>query len=488
MKVIKGILLLILGTCGLRADDLLKTDANALEAAAKEEADKAKEEADKAAAEKAKAEADKAEADRLAAQAEKAKADAEQAEADKLAAKAEADKVKADKAKAEAKKIEDAKLAAAKAEEAKKHEAAAPKIDTAKIEAQKAELAKQEAAKVEAVRLEAAKNAEVVKAQEALLESSKEEQAKLEAKRLEEIKAEALKKEKLKQELKPKSAEQLEEEKKEGETLLSLDTLGAEDEGNWLLKRVWWEQAESTFEKIITLNNQILEPQMEYFNSRKTTDKAIDNLFRKIGYEHGELDEMISYFLNDVLSEREKVGDLTVSERDFIALLNEKKADLEQLKLDIAALAELETKIDEALMQVVLQVNKCRDYEKSSWNDFKEIGRVLNDKKAKALFYQIEGNYKNIQNIVNYIKVDLKKYFEGLLNKASELSDTIISKIDLLEKEGINIKDDFAKIKRYEEQRELEAEMKKKRAEEIKPKAKPTGWFSSITNWFKSFF
>ncbi len=268
----------------------------------------------------------------------------------------------------------------------------------------------------------------------------------------------------------------------------TLDTLSVEDEGNWLLKRVWWEQAEATFEKIINLNNQMLQPQMEYFNRKNEANKAVEEMFRKIGFQYGELHEMLNYFLESVSKEREAVGILSTEERDFLNLVNGKRQELENLQTDLNSLNELETKFNEVLNQLAAQINKCREYEKNAWNDFKEIGRILNDKKAKALFYQIEGYLKNVQSIFNYINVDLKKYFDGLLDKADKLATSILSKIEELNNQGFNIKEEYQKIKQIEEQREIEAALKKRKAEEgVKPKPKQ-GWLDSIIGWFKSFY
>lgn len=272
--------------------------------------------------------------------------------------------------------------------------------------------------------------------------------------------------------------------KKREEKIPPIDTL-KEEGGNWLLKRVWYEQAEAKFEEIINKNDQIIEPQMDYFNKRNESSKTLGATFRKIGYAQGELEEMLSYFLNSLFQERKDEGALTIEERQFMDLLKEKKRDLEQLKLDLASLADLDTSIDDVLVQVVNQVNKCRDYEKKAWKDFKEIGIILSDKKAKVLFYQIESDQKNIQNIANYLTGDLKTYFDELLDKAQKLADSIVSQVEKLRQDGINIKENFEKIKKAEELRAVrELEAKKKLETDKSMPRKKEGWLDTVSGWF----
>lgn len=265
------------------------------------------------------------------------------------------------------------------------------------------------------------------------------------------------------------------------EKIPPIDTLKDEEGGNWLLKRVWYEQAESKFEEIINKNDQIIEPQMNFFNKRNESSKNLGVIFRKIGYAQGELEEMLSFFLNNILQERKVEGGLSLEERQFIDLTKEKKRELEQLKLDLASLADLDTSIDDVLVQVVAQVNKCREYEKRAWKDFKEIGIILNDKKAKVYFYQIESDLKNIQNIFNYLVGDLKNYFDGLLDKTQKLAESVASQVDKLKSAGINVKESFEKIKKAEEIRAIKA-IEDKKHPPVKKVEK--GWGDTIAGWF----
>jgi hypothetical protein len=195
--------------------------------------------------------------------------------------------------------------------------------------------------------------------------------------------------------------------------------------------------------------------------------------------------------------ERQLEGDLSLQERQFIDLLNEKKSEIEKLKRDLEILESQDALIEDALTELINQINKSREYERKAWSDFKEIGRVLNDKKAKVLFYQIDASLKNVQNILNYAKGDLNNFFDTILSRAKSLLDSISAQVNSLSKEGLNLKEKFEEYKKLDEQKEQESKKRKEdieKSEKTKSKKKK-GWLETIgewviapIDWIKSFF
>lgn len=290
--------------------------------------------------------------------------------------------------------------------------------------------------------------------------------------------------------LAPNISEKPAAKKERQEIMSSINTLDVEEEGNWLLKRVWWEQAEQTFEKIISLNDDVIKLQIDYISKRSELDKKLGDLFRKLGFDQGEISEILEYFLNHLSKQREAEG-LVPDERDLVDILNLKKDEIEKLKSDLNSLGDLETTIDDVINQLVDQVNKSREYEKNAWKDFKEIGRVLNDKKAKTLFYQIEADLKNIQNIKTYLSEDLKKYYQDLLNNVDKTSNLIVVKINDLEKESGTLKEKFEKLQQQDEirkQSEFENKLKKESQDKQRKPKKEKSWFGNIWDKVTSIF
>src|SRR3990167_18644 len=262
-----------------------------------------------------------------------------------------------------------------------------------------------------------------------------------------------------------------------------LETIETADQGNWVLKRVWWEQAEETFEKIIQLNDQIVQSQINLVTNRNDFDKKIDLLFNKVGIEQSDIESVISYLLE--LQSQETDSETLKEELDVINKVNSKKEELDKIKNDLSEMGKQDNLISESLIQLMHLVNECRQYERKSWDNFKEIGRVLSDETAKTLYYQIEANYKNVDSINEYINGKLGDFIHKTLNSLNQLSEQIISLITQLDEQGFNLKD----LKQKHE----EAIEKKKRIQELKdqeaasPKKKvSTGFFASIGGWFIS--
>ena len=202
----------------------------------------------------------------------------------------------------------------------------------------------------------------------------------------------------------------------------TLNTLGQDDSGNWVLKRVWWEKAEKVFGTIMSYNSQVSDQQMNYFGARNDVDKQLDEGKRKLNLSLLDISKVISYLLG-------LVGSETVSEADeagnsFKGTVLENKEKLESLQADIELLHKLDEDLDSVIVKVIDQTHKCSDYEAKAWEDFKQIGRVLNDMKAKELYGQVVNYRKNIKAVLSYLQNDLKSSFDALMAQAkNKISD-----------------------------------------------------------------
>lgn len=281
-------------------------------------------------------------------------------------------------------------------------------------------------------------------------------------------------------------SEEIYEQESEEDQMIesSLDTIDALDEGNWVLKRVWWEQAEAAFEKIIQLNDKIMQLQMNLVTDRNNHDREFNNLFKQIGLEQNQIVSFIDYLLEANLSEDDQKSK---EEYEILDKVESKKADFEKIKEDLTKFVELDNLISESLIQLMQLVNKCRDYETKSWEDFKEIGRVLNDEKAKELFYEVEADYKNVESIYNYINSELHNYMNSNLNEMGVLAKDTVDALAKLDDEDLSLKSLVEKHKEAVETKKRLAELKEQEA--LNKKAQPKkskGFFSGIANWFSS--
>jgi hypothetical protein len=256
----------------------------------------------------------------------------------------------------------------------------------------------------------------------------------------------------------------------------TLNTLGADDSGNWVLKRVWWEKAEDAFGKIMALNLQIAQQQMEYFSARNEIDKELDGRKRELILTFDDLEKTITHLLG-LVEKTESLGELDLKNDSFRASVLENKDQLIKLKDDLSKLSKLDSEMDQAIINVIDQVQKCNDYEARAWEDFKQIGRVLNDELAKSLYYQVVNYRKNIKMILRYLKSDLHPSFEGLMARAVTLLDEIKKTVVQLRENGIDLVYESKMIHegaRYSEQAEAQSHSQKP--------VKKTGIWGAVQN------
>lgn len=224
----------------------------------------------------------------------------------------------------------------------------------------------------------------------------------------------------------------------------SLNTIGVDDSGNWVQKRVSWEKAEQEFGKAMALVAQVIQQQLVYFSARNEIDKQLDAGKCALSLNMADLTKTVSHLLNMTEILDINIGKLDNSQKNsFRANILENKDHLLALKADLDRLIQLDVDMDNVIIKVIDQVQKCSEYEAKAWEGFKQIGRVLSDDTAKTLYYQVANYRKNIKLVLNYLKIDLKLAFDGLI-ESSKLKLTDVSKnITVLHDNGIDLAYEF---------------------------------------------
>jgi hypothetical protein len=223
----------------------------------------------------------------------------------------------------------------------------------------------------------------------------------------------------------------------------TLNTLGSDDSGNWVLKRVWWEKAEKAFGKAMAYNSQISEQQMDYFGARNDIDKQLDEEKRRLSLSIGDISKTVSYLLG-MVDDNEKLAEIDeYQEKTFKGTVLESREKLVLLQTNIALIQKLDADMDSVVAKVIDQTYKCNDYESKAWADFKQIGRVLNDEKAKELYYQVRNYRKNIKSVLEYLQQDLKISFDSLTNQAKKKIKEVQATVNELHDAGVNLAYEF---------------------------------------------
>jgi len=262
-----------------------------------------------------------------------------------------------------------------------------------------------------------------------------------------------------------------------------------QNSGNWVLKKAFWEQAEVAFGNIIDVNDSILKSQLDYFAGRNHADKQVEEILKVSGAEKSELVEFIKYLL-DLITYTGSLSDLELKLQNLSITYKEK---LETIQKDLNKLRELEASMDDSLAEVIKQIELCRDYEKKAWTNLKEIGQVLNDKKAKSLLYQVEGYLSNVNKIKTYVSGELQKYFSDLVEQYSKLVNSVVNNLEVLKRSGLDLSKElkFAKdlkaglVNNSSNDKNNSKDDNLNNKNKKSKKSKKTDWLDSLSNFFK---
>lgn len=224
--------------------------------------------------------------------------------------------------------------------------------------------------------------------------------------------------------------------------LLGIDTADLqESQGNWLFKRIWWERAENKFEKIKNGLNEILESRHKFFNKRSDLDRTlIEPFYLTVGFSKIELQQLLNGLIKQVEDSKKKQESLENPNNELITTLTAYKNMLEQFNNSITTIIDLDTKIDEALTTLLNAINKVRGYEQQAWKLFKETARILDDKKARANYYQIDGLWKNLKQLQQYIGCDYGTGFVKLINSLKKEIANAEQLLSMLKERKIDLK------------------------------------------------
>lgn len=246
----------------------------------------------------------------------------------------------------------------------------------------------------------------------------------------------------------------------EDDEIVGIDTIDlSEPQGNWLFKRHWWERAEKKYEKIREQVARILEARMSFFQKRSKIDRnLLDPFYLQIGLDQASLEYVIAELLGNIEKQREQDGMLEDYEREWLNQLLENQSTLEQIKLNAQAVNKVDHDVDDALEKLMQQVNRAREYEREAWNYFKEIARVLNDKRARELVMRMKNISRNVKQLYTYLQAQFTPYYHNLIKTIQDKTNQIKLDVDLLKENGVDLKQQMDQInnKRTEPEPEIQ--------------------------------
>jgi hypothetical protein len=208
---------------------------------------------------------------------------------------------------------------------------------------------------------------------------------------------------------------------------INLDTTQVDGGGNWLNKRLWYERAQNVFDEILVQVNSMTDLRIQFSNEANAAGHKIDTFFEEVDFTKDELDIKLKEMLASLDTEQKIIGDLSPEERTLQTTVKQEIKEIEQIGKNIKSIGQVDNKIDETMMQAFKTIDEAKDYQTKAWDTFKSIGKELDDKKARNLYYQMNNYKQNIDQKITYLKNSLLPYLHNVLVAKV---DTSIAKIN----------------------------------------------------------
>ena len=281
------------------------------------------------------------------------------------------------------------------------------------------------------------------------LMASDEESEQSEDSGSEEIESKEEEKPESKEEEKPESKEEEKEEPKkvltviEKEPEIGIDTVDIEEaQGNWLFKRIWWSKAEKKYEKIRKIFESVLDSRSIFIAKRAEIKKSIlEPFYISLGLSQQDLQRLIEKLLNYIADELNAQEGMTNEGRKSLEKIKPENAVLKRIKSDLEDISRIETKMEDALRQLAENVQRVRKGERDAWDKFKDIAEVLDDIKARKLFYEIDFIAQDTFDVQAFILGEFTQHFDQFEEKIKKLVERIKESIESLKNKDIDLEE-----------------------------------------------
>ncbi len=197
--------------------------------------------------------------------------------------------------------------------------------------------------------------------------------------------------------------------------------------GNWVKKKEWLKQAKETEIELISVCEKIHENRKSIYNGKfEKADNLLDDFYRDAGVRRGNLTALLESIEHQVKDQVDRLMDMTRGFRDVgedikfqLYEIEEKAAkykdDLEQIKLDIESVADLDTSVA-VRIEAIDGYIKAADKEKVEANKTVALMfSIVDHEKARQKYYEVKGMYERVNAIGNYVEKTAASDFNSLV-------------------------------------------------------------------------
>ncbi|HBY06028.1 MAG: hypothetical protein UV38_C0002G0220 [candidate division TM6 bacterium GW2011_GWE2_42_60] len=265
-------------------------------------------------------------------------------------------------------------------------------------------------------------------------------------------------------------------------------TTVGEPTGNWYLKAQIFKKAEDLFNKLkkqITL----VTPSRKDFDGRwQELDKKLDGFYQECGFQQGEIDARLKT-IQEEIEQAKKTGMQAQELRDFLKKLDEKRVEVEKLKVEFSYVQKLDAASSKAIQMLGEEIEKALSYENKAWTALEKISDTLNDEAAEKLYRDIEVLSRNIAALDRYIKNDFTQFFTTLSSEIGKQTDTVRQKLTELRARGVELnKNVLAEQAKMEALKKEQERLQKEKTAAEAAKKSQAGWFSTLWSSIGNFF
>lgn len=286
-------------------------------------------------------------------------------------------------------------------------------------------------------------------------------------------------------------------------------------QGNWRKKKDWLKK---TIEKNDSIQDAVADIQKfrnTFLNKFESIDLTLKNFYRETGFEEGKIASLFEEVAKEIEETKKKTKELFSSSlsqidgqsKEEIEKIKSQYLDtysieekfkgyqnnLSQLQLDTQSIIDLDKSIRERLNKADEKIQTMQKESQEAQELSKKIWFVIDDLKARDIFYKVKGIDDKTKVLQNYIKKDLTRDLDSVSTTIKQqIKKTNIS-IKNLENQGIVIKNRAEYLAKKEKAKRDKLEKQKKEASEQtrtkrKRKPKQASWFTEIWNTIKYIF
>jgi len=292
---------------------------------------------------------------------------------------------------------------------------------------------------------------------------------------------------------------------------LSQEKVGAQ--GNWMKKRDWLMKTNEANNELQELVLNISGIRKTYNEKYRGIDEILDEFYKQLGHEQGKLQEIfdgairyldkkkkktVTALSTQSSEEEDKDKNLQVKIELIEQQINTLKGSLEQLKLNMKSIEDLDRSVMERMKKVDEQINVANDEAANAQKITDHLWYIIDDKKARTYYYEIKGSsLEKVKVIDAYLKGDLLTDFDVVIDTIKTHITKTQEEIKALEDKGIIIKDRARRVEELKLKDLQDAELKRKEAELAQQKAaaerahkakQPTTWYGKIYRSVTDFF